>query len=317
MSIIGLQPTESLTQAGRKVFAHHFHHLIACERKVRCSHDNIEVIHDMRVATRRFRAAIYVFETGFSPSSLKFLQKGLKQTTKMLGIARDLDVFVENLRIYQQQFPLAEQSELAPLLEYFDLQREIVRAKLRHYLDGAAYEKFKSKTAHFLRQEFHEIHLKSKKPTPFQIAHIAPALIYKRYEAIRIYEPFLADASVGLLHQLRIDFKHFRYTLENFHDILGNEKTFVLAEVKKMQNHLGELNDARVACELVQNFLQYWKQYRKKIATTRSKKPIAVIDYLNVKRTEKELLLETFPQAWHHFNSNKLRLNLALAVAAI
>lgn len=314
MSVIGLQPTDSLTQAGHKVFAHHFHHLIACEREVRCGHDNIEAIHDMRVATRRFRAAIHVFETGFSPSSLKFLQKGLKQTTKMLGITRDLDVFVENLRIYQQQFPLAEQSELAPLLEYFDLQREIARAKLRNYLESTAYEKFKSKTEHFLH---HEVHHKSQRPTPFQIAHITPTLIYKRYEAIRMYESFLIDASVELLHQLRIDFKHFRYTLENFHDILGNEKTFVLAEVKKMQNHLGELNDARVACELLRNFLQHWKQYRKKIATTRSKKPIAVVNYLNVKLAEKELLLETFPQAWHHFNSNKLRLNLALAVAAI
>lgn len=317
MSVIGLQPTDSLTQAGRKVFAHHFHHLVACERKVRCDHDNIEAIHDMRVATRRFRAAIHVFETGFSSSSLKFLQKGLKQTTKMLGIARDLDVFVGNLRIYQQQFPLAEQSELAPLLEYFDLQREIARAKLRNYLESTAYEKFKSKTTHFLHQEFHEIHHKSQKPIPFQIAHIAPTLIYKHYEAIRIYEPFLIDASVELLHQLRIDFKHFRYTLENFHDILGNENSAVLTEVKKMQNHLGELNDARVACELVQNFLQHWKQYRKKIATTRSKQPIAVINYLNVKQIEKERLLETFPQAWHHFNSNKLRLNLALSVAVI
>lgn len=316
MSVIGLQSTQSLTQAGCKVFAHHFHNLTACEREVRFS-DDIEAVHDMRVATRRFRAAIHIFATGFSASSLKFLQKGLKQTAKMLGKVRDLDVFLEKLRIYQQQFPLAEQTELAPLLEYFDLQREIARAKLLSYLESAAYEKFKTKTTHFLQQEHHIVHEKSHKPTPFQIAHIAPALIYKRYEAIRVYEPFLIDASAELLHQLRIDFKHFRYTLENFHDILGGESTVVLADVKKIQNHLGDLNDARVACELVQDFLQHWKQYRKKIATTRAKKPVAVIDYLNVKLAEKELLSETFPQAWHHFNSNKLRLNLALAVAVI
>lgn len=316
MSIIGLQPTQSLTQAGRKVFSHHFHDLTACERDVR-SGDNIEAIHDMRVATRRFRAAIHIFAAGFSTSSLKFLQKGLKKTAKMLGTVRDLDVFLEKLGIYQQQFPLAEQTELAPLLEYFDLQREIARAKLISYLESAAYEKFKTKTTHFLRQEHDVVIDKSRKPTPFQIAHIAPALIYKRYEAIRVYEPFLIDASVELLHQLRIDFKHFRYTLENFHDILGGESTVVLADVKKIQNHLGDLNDARVACELVQDFLQHWKQYRKKIATTRAKKPIAVIDYLNVKLAEKDLLSETFPQAWHHFNSNKLRLNLALSIAVI
>lgn len=316
MSVIGLQPTQSLTQAGCKVFAHHFHNLIACEREVRFS-DDIEAVHDMRVTARRFRAAIHIFATGFSLSSLKFLQKGLKQTAKMLGKVRDLDVFLEKLRIYQQQFPLADQTELAPLLEYFDLQREITRTKLLRYLESAAYEKFKTKTTHFLQQEHHVVIDKSRKPTPFQIAHITPALIYKRYEAIRVYEPFLIDASAELLHQLRIDFKHFRYTLENFHDILGAESAVVLADVKKIQNHLGDLNDARVACELVQDFLQHWKQYRKKIATTRAKKPIAVIDYLNVKLAEKDFLSETFPQAWHHFNSNKLRLNLALSIAVI
>jgi triphosphatase len=316
MSVIGLQSTQSLTQAGCKVFAHHFHDLTTCEREVRFG-DDIEAVHDMRVATRRFRAAIHIFAAGFSASSLKFLQKGLKQTAKMLGKVRDLDVFLEKLRIYQQQFPLAEQTELAPLLEYFDLQREIARTKLLSYLESAAYEKFKTKTTHFLQQEHHIVHEKSHKPTPFQIAHIAPALIYKRYEAIRVYEPFLIDASAELLHQLRIDFKHFRYTLENFHDILGGESAVVLADVKKIQNHLGDLNDARVACELLQDFLQHWKQYRKKIATTRAKKPISVIDYLNVKLAEKELLSETFPQAWHHFNSNKLRLNLALSIAVI
>lgn len=316
MSAIGLQPTQSLTQAGRKVFAHHFHDLTACERDVR-SGENIEAIHDMRVATRRFRAAIHIFAAGFSTRSLKFLQKGLKKTAKMLGTVRDLDVFLEKLRGYQQQFPLAEQTELAPLLEYFNLQRDTERAKLLRYLESSAYEKFKSKTTHFLHQELHETSHKLRKPTPFQIAHIAPALIYKRYETIRAYESFLIDASVELLHQLRIDFKHFRYTLENFHDILGHEKAVVLAELKTIQNHLGDLNDARVACELVQNFLQHWKQYRKKIATTRSKKPTAVINYLNVKLAEQAFLLEGFPQVWHHFNSNKLRLNLALAVAVI
>lgn len=316
MSVIGLQPTQSLTQAGHKIFAHHFHDFLKQESSVRLGHDN-EAVHDMRVAARRLRAAIRIFAAGFSPRSLKFLQKGLKQTAKFLGAVRDLDVFIEKLTIYQQKFPLAEQSELAPLLEYCYLQREMARTKLLVHLSSATYQKFKLKTADFLHKEVFTPPISHKNSTPYQIQHLAPTLIYSSYGRIRACEPFLMDASVERLHQLRIDFKHFRYTLENFHEILGNESALVLAEVKNVQNHLGDLNDARVACEFLRDFLQHWKQYRKKIATTRSKKPTAIVDYLNVKLTEKELLLETFPHIWHQFNLHTLRLNLALSVSVL
>lgn len=316
MSVIGLQPTQSVMQAGRKVFAHHFHDFLKQESNVRLGEDS-EAVHDMRVATRRLRATIRLFATGFSPSSLQFLQKGLKQTAKLLGAARDLDVFVEKLTLYQQAFPLAEQTELAPLLEYCYKQRELARSKLLVYLDSATYQKFKTKTVYFLSKEIHEPPAFHFKPIPNQIQHVAPLLIYSYYEAIRAYEPFLTDAPVELLHQLRIDFKHFRYALENFHEILGNESALVLAEVKQMQNHLGELNDTQVACQFLENFLLNWKHYRKQLATTRTKKPHAVIDYLNVKMIEKECLLTTFPSVWHQFHYNKVRLNLALAISVL
>lgn len=316
MSSIGLLPTHSLAEASQKVFKHHFCNFLKQEADVR-SGENIEAVHDMRVAARRMRATLRIFEKGFSPSLLKFLKKELKQTAQTLGVVRDLDVFIEKITLYQRKFPLAEQTGLAPLLEYCHLQRDDARTKMLAYLDSSAYKKLKVKTAHFLNKDIRLDDSFLLKPTPNQIHHIAPVLIYERYEALRAYEPFLMDAPAELLHQLRIDFKYFRYTLENFHDILGSESSGVLAEVKKMQNHLGDLNDAKVACQFLKNFLNHWKHYRKTLATTRSKKPTAIIDYLHVKLAEKELLLTTFPSAWHQFNSNKLRLNLALSISVL
>lgn len=316
MSSIGLLPSQSLSEAGQKVLKHHFHDFLKQESDVRLSKD-IEAVHDMRVATRRMRATLRIFKKGFTPSELKFLTKGLQQTAHVLGSVRDLDVFIEKLTIYQHKFPLAEQIGLALLLEYCHLQREDAKAKMLAYLQSNAYKKFKTKTAHFLNKDIQIDDSFSIKPFPNQIQHVAPVLIYERYEALRAYEPFLMDASVELLHQLRIDFKYFRYTLENFHDILGNESGVVLANVKEIQNHLGDLNDTKVACQFLKNFLHNWKHYRKNLATTRSKKPSAIIDYLNVKLAEKELLLSTFPSVWHQFNSTNLRLNLALSISVL
>ncbi len=317
MSVIGLQSTQSLSEAGRKVFAHHFHDFLKHEVGV-CESEDIEAVHDMRVSARRLRAAIQIFEAGFPHGELEFFQKGLKQTARLLGVVRDLDVFIEKLTIYQQKLPFSEQAGLAPLFEYCHLQRDFARAKLLAHLDSGAYKKFKMKTVSFLKKENRAIHYTFLvKPMPHQIKHVVPTLIYGCYEAIRAYEPFLIDAPIELLHQLRIDFKHFRYALESFHEILGNDSELVLAEVKQMQDHLGDLNDAGIGCQFLADFLQHWKQYRKQLATTRSKKPSAIVDYLNFKIAEKDSLLATFPSAWHHFNSNKLRRNLALAIAVL
>jgi CHAD domain-containing protein len=315
--LIGLQPTLSLAEAGRRVLGYHFRNAMQHEAGTRSGH-NIEALHDMRVATRRMRAAIRIFGHGFTPKTLKFLKSGLKETAQALGWVRDWDVFIEKFTAYQQELPANEQSGLAPLLEYCHIQRDLARAKMLAHLDGKDYEKFKAKMTIFIETEGLGVNpMPVDKPVPYQIRHVAPSLIYSRYEAVRAYESFLAHASVELLHQLRINFKHFRYALENFQEILGNEGAMVIAEIKQMQDYLGNLNDAQVACQFLDNFLNHWKNYRAGLTTAKAKKPTAVMKYLKVKLAERELLLSTFPEVWHQFNSSQLPYHLAMAIAAL
>jgi len=282
------------------------------------SGNNIESLHDMRVATRRMRAAIRIFGHGFTPKTLKFLKSGLKETAQALGWVRDWDVFIEKFTAYQQELPAHEQSGLAPLLEYCHMQRDLARTKMLVHLDSKEYEKFKAKVTIFLKTEGLGVNpIPMDKPIPYQIRHVAPSLIYNRYEAVRAYEPFLTNGSVELLHQLRINFKHFRYALENFQEILGEEGAMVIAEIKQMQDYLGNLNDAQVACQFLDNFLNHWKNYREGLTTAKAKKPTAVMKYLKVKLAERELLLSTFPEVWQQFNSSQLRYHLAMSIAAL
>ena len=312
---IGLQATQSMEEAGRKVFVYHFNDLLKQDSGTRLGED-IEALHNMRVATRRMRAAVRIFENGFTPSALKFLKIGLKETAQFLGSVRDLDVFIEKVTVYQQELTIDKQTGLTPLLNHCYRQRNLARTKMLSYLDSKKYKKFKEKTARFVKKNnTKNVAISFDKPTPFQIRHVAPLLLYNRYETLCAYEPFLNNASVEQLHQLRIDFKHFRYALENFQEILGDESLLILSEIKQIQDCLGNLNDARVGCELVKNFLNNWKKYRKSLNMNKAKKPVAVIDYLKIKTTECEQLLTTFPNVWHEFNSTKLRNHLALAVA--
>ena len=229
-------------------------------------------------------------------------------------------MFIEKFTAHQQELTPNEQLELAPLLEYCHRQRNLARTKMLAYLESKSYKKFKAGAMLFITKETPEnesVVSTTKQPVRYQIRHVASTLIYARYEALRVYEPFLDNASMELLHQLRIDSKHFRYVLENLQEILGIESKNVLAEVKYIQNHLGDLNDANVACHFLDDFLNHWKNYRQKLTTESTKKPEAIIHYLEIKKAERENLLDTFSDVWHQFNSTQLRQHLALAISAL
>lgn len=59
--------------------------------------DDVEAIHDLRVATRRLRAVLSVIEPAYSGKALANFEKQIADLTDHLGAARDTDVFIEFL----------------------------------------------------------------------------------------------------------------------------------------------------------------------------------------------------------------------------
>jgi CHAD domain-containing protein len=152
---------------------------------------------------------------------------------------------------------------------------------------------------------------------PYQVRHVAPRLIYTRYETVRAYEPILADAQIETLHALRIDCKYLRYTLEFLREVLGPEGEAVITEVKAMQDHLGDLNDAEVAIGLLSEFLRNWDAAQADVLLSQRRSGEGIVTYLASRHAEKHRLLVTFPEAWARLNREEVRRWLALAVAGL
>lgn len=66
---------------------------------------DIEYIHRMRVASRRLRAALPLFAGCFPEKEYKHWETEIKQITRSLGRARDLDVQIAFLRTYLKTLP--------------------------------------------------------------------------------------------------------------------------------------------------------------------------------------------------------------------
>jgi CHAD domain-containing protein len=93
--------------------------------------DDVERVHDMRVATRRLRAALEVFEPCFPRKRHRKSLKRVKALADALGQRRDLDVEIELLEDLAGEAADADRKALAALTD--DL-----RAKQRRANDDLA-----------------------------------------------------------------------------------------------------------------------------------------------------------------------------------
>ncbi len=105
---------------------------------------DIEDLHDMRVATRRMRAAFEVFEDAFTSKAIRTHLKGLRATGRTLGRVRDLDVFMEKAHHYLESLPEERRDGLRPLLHSWEQTRENAREVMVKYLDSQNYRVFQA-----------------------------------------------------------------------------------------------------------------------------------------------------------------------------
>jgi CHAD domain-containing protein/DNA-directed RNA polymerase specialized sigma24 family protein len=322
-------PDEAMSEAGRKAMYTHFLKMLANEPGTRLGED-IEFLHDMRVSTRRMRAAYRIFADYYDPKVLAPFNKGLRRTGAMLGAVRDLDVLLEKAQAWEAGVG-AEQAEasaliaaggspvrrsLEPLLADWRTRREVARRQMLEYLDSPAYRRLVADFQAFLTTPgAGALPVEAGAPTPYQVRHVAPRLIFIRYEPVRAYEPIIAGAPLTTYHALRIDFKRLRYELEFFREVLGPETPGLIKTTVAMQDLLGALQDAYVAEGLLGEFLAAQKAKRKKRYAGGDLADVEA--YLAAQRAAQQTLVQEFPALWAEIVGPDFRRALALAVAAL
>lgn len=310
-------PTDSLAEAGRKTWLYQFSEMIRNEQATRLGED-IEGLHDMRVATRRMRSAFDVFAQAFKPKQLKKHLQGLRATGKRLGRVRDMDVLIEKLTAYADSLPEDQKPGLDPLLSAWGQERELGRQDLLTYLDSPEYSQFKTEFNHFVQTPGEGVKkLSTASPQPDNVYQVVPVLIYERLASVRAYDSLLPRASDTQLHALRIEFKKLRYAVEYFREVLGDEAASVIQDLKIMQDRLGDFHDAVVACELITGLLRDWEKSQLHRTLSERQNPEQIVNYLAHLHSERHRLLISMPEAWSYFIRPEFRSNLSRAVSIL
>jgi CHAD domain-containing protein len=322
LSAPGIKPDDPMSEAGRKTFRFHYRRMLYNEPGTRLGED-IEALHDMRVATRRMRAAFRIFAPYYEPKVAARSQKGLKRTGRALGPVRDLDVFRAKIRDHLSTLPQSQQDDLAAFLAVLETHRDSARQRMNAYLDSDKYTRFKERFGRFVEVEglgSRPIIFDDGEPLPYRVRHVAPVVIYQRLAAVRAYDEWVSipNPPPERLHSLRIACKRLRYTLEFFREVLGPDTKKLIKAIVTVQDHLGSLQDAVVARALLTDYLQRGIWGRETASEVQPGAPVdvpGVEAYLDAKQAEFEQLLESFPEVWRRVQEEKFSQMVAEAIA--
>ncbi len=96
--------------------------------------DNVEAVHDMRVATRRLRAALEVFEPCFPHKRRRKALKKVKALADALGERRDADVEIAMLEGLLDEAAEADRGAVLALIEGLRVRQVEANESLAPYV---------------------------------------------------------------------------------------------------------------------------------------------------------------------------------------
>ena len=210
--------------------------------------DDPEHLHDMRVATRRMRAAMSAFRL-YIPRAEPY-RRELGWLAGVLGTVRDLDVQLGNVARWRSTTSSAQSDALAPLESILQSRRVRARARMLAALDSRRYDHLIERLDAWLRRGAPRSYLPGREP----ILSAGPGIIEKRYRRLRRRGDTITPASPPTAyHALRIDGKRLRYALEFLAPVYGNAAADFARRVTALQDVLGLHQDAEVAITMLES----------------------------------------------------------------
>ena len=201
--------------------------------------ENPEYIHQMRVATRRLRAALRLFSPCLPASLAAELVPELRVLTTRLGQARDLDVLLTEIAA-PVMLALPDEPRLAQLTGAVTDRHFSARAAAVRHLQSVAYGQLVLRATALLHRPPFDLAAEESET----LAGFAVARLRRLRKKVLALAAAASTDDPASLHQLRIGIKRLRYALEFFAPLAqGKPLQRMLQQLAQLQDELGQLND--------------------------------------------------------------------------
>lgn len=221
--------------------------------------DDIEFIHQLRVASRRLRNGLSLFRDCLQGKKIKSWQDQIRKVTRSLGSARDLDI---QINLISQLNNTALDEVFKPGYDRLLLRLKQQRAKAQNKVNKTLENLQKNRILDKMHYQLEQMIVDSE-----DIYFYPPSLYQKAFDAINSllrdflnYEQFIWDeVNIEELHAMRIAGKHLRYTLESFAPIYDKALIPHIRAMKEIQDLLGEIHDNDVWISWLPTFIDQEK----------------------------------------------------------
>lgn len=214
----------------------------------------IEGVHQLRVALRRLRSLLKVFRPITGCEQGRALDGALREVLRLLGPARDWDVFLAGIGADLARV-LPDDLRLHALLEAAEAKRQAAYQALAGALDGPGWRATLLAGMAFLLEKPWRMGAEAERlgwldapPREF-----AARVLDKRWRRLREAGAEIENLSPEALHELRLDAKRLRYAAEVFVPVFPQKAARRFQRrLTALQEELGRSNDATVGRGLVQ-----------------------------------------------------------------
>ena len=209
-----------------------------------------EELHDMRVATRRLRAALALF-SGVLPVRAQSFREELGWLGRLLGAVRDLDVQLEGLadaqparrRGLERRCPARDHDPLGAL-DPACRERDAARAAMLMGLDSVRWDRLSRGLATMVQQGPARRSLAARVPAVIGM----PDLVVERHSAVaKAAKRAKKSGVVADFHRLRIRCKWFAMRSSSVRRSTGDAPRRFVRQLTALQDELGPMQDAEVA----------------------------------------------------------------------
>ncbi len=278
--------------------------------------EDIECIHRMRVASRRLRAAMPLFESCLPEKKYKIWLDEVRQVTRVLGEARDTDVQIVFLKKFRKRTMAHQKSQAggdpgpgSPLLLGIDyLMSDLKKQRISLQKDViASVERLEQRqelpamqgTIQSLIDRSGSVR---KKPSLSGIPPVAADHIGRQLAVLLSFTSWVRHPdAIAEHHAMRIASKKLRYTMEVYAQLyrLGLRKP--VRRVARLQEMLGSLHDCDVWIDRVTRTLL--KERARLRPVTESNRPSSIEItglklFLENREKERTVLYRKFVRYW-------------------
>ena len=198
---------------------------------------SVDGIHDMRVASRRLRAAIKEFRKWLPENQCKAWTKKIRRITQSLGRPRELDVML--LAIKSRT---TENVDMHEALSFAACTLE----RLRDDADAQCEDALRIVQNGTLSEEADALLGAASPRQQCFVLRLGKRLARQLDEAASVYDTWICAPNADDLHRLRIACKKLRYACEIHARHYPGHMPGFIRHLKSLQDSLGRWNDTRL-----------------------------------------------------------------------